>query len=216
MKLARLWQWEEGQKPEGLRLRVVGLSEYDGEEGSVYLGNLESKSYPAGTLRPDLADPVTRDGLPRTAKAAWGGKCALYAYPNDDGSWSIYQDTMPGGWRIATGATEDEAWLAAVTAAPEGEAPAGRISDALHPAGTATAASTPEPPPTISAGIVINGVPLTVGQSLTVGVAIATMLVELSDPDLLGPDKRDLRDAYVARCQELQALIAMNNERGVQ
>ncbi len=58
--------------------------------------------------------------------------------------------------------------------------------------------------------ITINGVQLDGAQAMTIRVAIASLLVELQDPDHLGADEhgRFMTKAYKARALELQAIMA--------
>jgi hypothetical protein len=62
------------------------------------------------------------------------------------------------------------------------------------------------------AEIIINGHKLTFGQSMTVRVAIANMLMEFADPNALGEDEhgRAMTQGYRARASEVQDFIFKN------
>ena len=123
-KVARLWAWQKGQKPEGCPYRVWQID----PDGAVVIidhpdagDDDDATWYDPGTLRPDLTDPATADGLPRTVRAAWGGEAAEALYG------ALYAENDRHGWHIRRSnfnisdyfATETEAWIAALLAAPE-------------------------------------------------------------------------------------------------
>ena len=117
-KLARGWVWQEGHLPVGSKNRVSG-----------YLAPRE--------LTPDLTDPVTADGLLRTARAMWRDE-GLHVVPTDTGfalcvvrprvngeRWRYVWDgeswaRPPAGRSLKVQfQSEQAALLAAILAAPE-------------------------------------------------------------------------------------------------
>ena len=117
-KLARGWVWQEGHLPEGSKSRVSG-----------YLAPRE--------LTPDINDPVTRDGLLRTARAITGipSLVAVMVGPGRDGRarWALQRMVWDHGaeYQLLTATrwgglgipmmweSEPAALLAAILAAPE-------------------------------------------------------------------------------------------------
>lgn len=131
-KVARLWQWCEGQQACG-RIDAFGgpidgdwrvSAVHDNRPSTRFRGRMLGASIDTflsveGAV-PDLRDPVTRDGLLRTARAAWGDDTLCAA--NDRHSWNIryLAKTHPyAPVYIARAETETEAWIAAILAAPE-------------------------------------------------------------------------------------------------
>ena len=110
-KLARLWQWREGQLPDRCKDRVTRID----DDGCVCIGDVERDHwFNPGALRPDLTDDTTADGLPRTARAAWNDP-TLTAFCGMSGrNWTINTSAVEGVFE-----TEAGAWLAAILAAPE-------------------------------------------------------------------------------------------------
>ena len=109
-KLARLWVWCEGHAYTDSLGRVCRVS----LDLLPYL--LEGRT---GGRVPDLRDNVTRDGLLRTARAAWQNP-RLHAQP----LWDFDEPDKIARWDIhgaprCAGKTEDAALLAAILAAPE-------------------------------------------------------------------------------------------------
>ena len=109
-KLARLWvwlPWQQAVSPGGALWRI---EDADGPT----LRRLRINGY-----GPDLDDAVTRDGLLRTARAAWQSP-RLHAQP----LWDFDEPDKIARWDIhgaprCAGKTEEAALLAAILAAPE-------------------------------------------------------------------------------------------------
>lgn len=59
------------------------------------------------------------------------------------------------------------------------------------------------------AEIVINGVYLTFAQSMTIRVAVAHMLTDLSDPEYM-KDMGEIGELYRKRLREIQDMIFLN------
>ena len=127
-KVARLWQWCKGHLPVGQWKRVAFIRDE--------VLNLGSVSPLISASHPNLFDAVTRDGLARTARAAWKDE-SLHVTPTLSGKWTLnrivgkqWETWLPGGFAVRTLANRDEsmrfdseadAWLAAILAAPEGK-----------------------------------------------------------------------------------------------
>ena len=115
-KLFNGWVREEGQQfvthgGHGLRFRTEtnGLP-YNRRVQFEVVGD-------PGVFVPDLSDPVTADGLPRTAEAMWGEPVWLEAHEVVSGvvvSWVVCTIAKA----VAIGGTRKEAWIAACMAAP--------------------------------------------------------------------------------------------------
>ena len=127
-KLARLWQfcrnqsalWIREHEPDSEPLAVRYIRPTMGGMRAEVVDNAGRSWRPLPReLRPDLADPVTRDGLPRTARMAWG--CPQLSAVCPDNLWLVAN----GGRHdisanvFSRGTTESEAWLAAIITAPE-------------------------------------------------------------------------------------------------
>lgn len=110
VKLARVWVWQEGQKSAYSMGRVSTVGPRIVVEGRT--------TYPTGYLSPDLTDPVTADGMPRTARAVWRDG-NLFAMPSRAWKWKVYVHLPDGGERVYEGPTESDALLTAILAAPE-------------------------------------------------------------------------------------------------
>jgi hypothetical protein len=65
------------------------------------------------------------------------------------------------------------------------------------------------------AEIIINGTKLNVGQSMTLRVAVSSMLAEMQNPDALGDDGhgRTMTAAYRERLSELAVMIVAPRNR---
>ena len=135
---ARLWQYKRGQMAWG-GVTFSSSTQYPWPVDAVYDGRpwtAGPKSRPCEITnpRPDLTDPATADGLPRSVRAAWSD--SVYVYPEAERSctrWLVrcagnrffdgdafrpLRDIVAGNlWKFY--ATETEAWIAALLAAPE-------------------------------------------------------------------------------------------------
>ena len=119
-----LWVREESPDAEPVRVRYIrpcfgGIrAEVVDDDGKMW------RPLPR-ELTPDLSDPVTRDGLLRTARAMWQDP-QLCVYPPSSRKsrasvWTAYVERVVDGDSVeltASGDTEEEALLAAILAAP--------------------------------------------------------------------------------------------------
>ena len=125
-KLARLWQWRAGQQgigyvelSDGRRLHALWrIVEVRDDRPFVWSFD-EDCALPLRGAAPTLDDAVTRDGLLRTARAAWQSP-RLHAQP----LWDFDEPDKIARWDIhgaprCAGKTEEAALLAAILAAPE-------------------------------------------------------------------------------------------------
>ena len=130
-KLARLWQfcrnqsalWVREHEPDSEPLAVRYIRPSMGGIRAEVVDSAGRLWRPLSReLHPDLSDPVTRDGLPRTARAALKEDSLCCA--NDRSGWWVryLAKTHPYAPEvIAYGKTESDAWLTAILAAPEGK-----------------------------------------------------------------------------------------------
>ena len=128
LRLRKRWVWVGGQLASGYlivngndagRFRYRVSSVIQGVPYAVWKG----QEYEINLPDPQLTDKATADGAPRTARAAWGDPEACVYPPScrrsGSGRWTVYVSTDDGGELAFGGATETEAWLAAIDAAPE-------------------------------------------------------------------------------------------------
>jgi len=80
-KLARGWVWQVGHLPARCKARITIVE----SEGDICVDDPERDIWFAkDELVPDLTDPVTADGLLRTARAMWRDE-SLHVVPTDAG-----------------------------------------------------------------------------------------------------------------------------------
>ena len=116
-KLARGWVWQVGHLPARCKARITIVE----PEGDVCVDNPERDIWFAkDELVPDLNDPVTADGLLRTARTMWRDESLCCS--NDRSGWYVRILAKSHPYApifIARGETEQAALLAAILAAPE-------------------------------------------------------------------------------------------------
>lgn len=59
------------------------------------------------------------------------------------------------------------------------------------------------------AKVTINGLELTIGQVMSMRVAVGTMIMEMSEPDALGSDEigKQLANSYIRNLREVEKML---------